>query len=848
MYSKHISEIKRIIEKNKIIWWVGAGISLDYPTCAPLAWDLMNSISKATKNWIYIYWRRNNHVREMINKNFNKWEKIITGQENKYFDDTKLSLEELLGLLEEEQVDTNQELLYLALDSLPFNKNHEFLARRIKKGDIVITTNFDSCIEKAFETLFKKEKILVAANKNSILKLFQNSKTSGLIKIHGSLRDTQKRKTEKTIQSTIKRILHNGRKGTFGLDEEIEKQLKALMRNRILIVVGYSGSDDLDINPSWYNMTSHLKKSYWFIYPTKLLTKSREEKKYISNKYENFFTINSNILITLTLREIGDYKISTSNVARKIQLTDKFSNWLFNKEFVSFAPLLFLASLLQECGLSRDAVNVLHKVYRKIKEANSITKSVYYKTFARIARDFGDYDLVKNSAQELIKTSMIARLPVEVATGFQLLADLELEKGNLINAIWFIECSIEYGEKFNTESDFALQHDYNLKAAILVEMGETEEAFEFYLKSLAFAQRNNDLESVYMAIENIKPLIKQSSYLQNKIKKLAPTTLKLIRKSKDEIMYLAKPIERYRLNSNKYLNTLEKNLLLDEETIQSFKRNKNINPNMIADRITNIANQYIKQSKYIWAKKYLFQALKIFKTRMTIGGLTRVYHLLAIIYYDIGIINKSKHYSSLALNYLDSYYPNKSLKGAVYQLLALIEMSNNKFIDALNIIEEAEELKKYVMEDEEVNLCKYTKIQILLGLGNYDEVTKLSKLLIKTYKQNENHLGLADMDFLTGLMYLRLNDDVKALHHFEGAQKIYKRYGTPLAYWRAKFNKAVALINLRLFKRALIVISELVEQFPEGLMKEEINELHYLIKKIPSNKTKEKLLNNLIKN
>jgi hypothetical protein len=95
-----------------------------------------------------------------------------------------------------------------------------------------------------------------------------------------------------------------------------------------------------------------------------------------------------------------------------------------------------------------------------------------------------DQILVRSPAQKLIKTSLIGRFSVKAAIGFHLLDDLELEKGNLINSIWFIYCSIEYCEKSNNESSLVLEHDYNFKAVSLMEMREMEEVFEFYLKSL----------------------------------------------------------------------------------------------------------------------------------------------------------------------------------------------------------------------------------------------------------------------------------------------------------------------------------------------------------------------------
>jgi len=125
------------------------------------------------------------------------------------------------------------------------NYNHFVLADLIRQGAVVITTNFDRLIEIAWTRLSMADgkKLQVAAFDGDFPR--EGVVPEGpptLWKIHGSL-SVDGRDTRASVQATMVSVLSiakTGAKRAF---------LEEVLRSRDLLVVGYSGYDDLDLVP-----------------------------------------------------------------------------------------------------------------------------------------------------------------------------------------------------------------------------------------------------------------------------------------------------------------------------------------------------------------------------------------------------------------------------------------------------------------------------------------------------------------------------------------------------------------------------------------------------------------------
>lgn len=154
-------------------------------------------------------------------------------------------------------------------ESTSFNEYHSLLAQFLLRGASVLTTNFDNCIENAL------------GNRNIIRVLFTGEDLLGkpprsgvLIKIHGSnsLGDVE----GSNLVISIKALAATSH--GFARFPRWRSYLKSFLKNKTLIVIGYSGSDEFDVVPAI--LTARPKQIIWFDYDKSLPVAQR---KRISN-------------------------------------------------------------------------------------------------------------------------------------------------------------------------------------------------------------------------------------------------------------------------------------------------------------------------------------------------------------------------------------------------------------------------------------------------------------------------------------------------------------------------------------------------------------------------------------
>lgn len=159
-----------------------------------------------------------------------------------------LRFELLMSALVRSNIDPNLTVLDHIRENEEPNANHYYLAALIRSGVAVMTTNFDRLIELAYKRLFAGEVLKVVYSDDGF-------PTDGPIadgpdtlwKLHGSIEN------QDSLGATLFSILAKNisvRKRQF---------LQAAIRDFNLMVVGYSGSDDLDLIPVLAETDSELK-------------------------------------------------------------------------------------------------------------------------------------------------------------------------------------------------------------------------------------------------------------------------------------------------------------------------------------------------------------------------------------------------------------------------------------------------------------------------------------------------------------------------------------------------------------------------------------------------------------
>ena len=220
---KNNSEIQKFLNLNfnDIVFLCGAGISISPPSSLPTVRFFVESILKEC-----------NADQESI-------EKVLSR-----LYETNIRFE---GLIDEIRKYSDPNLRVGDLfSSSSYNKIHSFLSHAIKEGANVITTNFDNCIENSNFEWFTSEScnnriVYDGDDLNTDMEISNNA----LYKVHGSTSLFDKDSKHLVITLTSLAKTNNG----FLLLPCWRKTLLSLLKNKVLVVMGYSCSDDFDITP-----------------------------------------------------------------------------------------------------------------------------------------------------------------------------------------------------------------------------------------------------------------------------------------------------------------------------------------------------------------------------------------------------------------------------------------------------------------------------------------------------------------------------------------------------------------------------------------------------------------------
>jgi tetratricopeptide (TPR) repeat protein len=234
-----------ITPEAKLTFLVGAGCSNDHPSCLPIGRWMIEKIIQYT---------------------------CAESEVNKLLDLKNLRFEQLIEIVRDELDNDLRIIDYFGLCDKP-NKIHFFLVEMLKKGHYVLTTNFDNLIEYAVLQLgINKSQLIPVITKEDYLnfsdpdKLFRSGKFP-VYKIHGSpkniVKGDEESITKKSLIATIQ-AFGSGKEGesVFQLESFKRPLFEKISKNRILIVIGYSGSDDFDIVPTLKQLKD-LQKILW---------------------------------------------------------------------------------------------------------------------------------------------------------------------------------------------------------------------------------------------------------------------------------------------------------------------------------------------------------------------------------------------------------------------------------------------------------------------------------------------------------------------------------------------------------------------------------------------------------
>lgn len=230
-----VQELKKA-KSNELVIFVGAGISKDPPSSCPLSKELMGLVIDSAKS---------------AHSGLDDFHSFINCR-------TKRIKPELFCQILHSNLREN---FFGFIDILNMgipNCNHSNIAyiAREYKIPIVLTTNFDTYIEKALEKVsLNKYKLYVNSVRQGLLNSLNNKGSDEshlpVVKLHGTL-------DEKAS------IIFTLRLAGLNLKKDLSDLLRVVFRSYTVLIVGYSGNDD-DIFPVILSTAKTAKGVYWVL-------------------------------------------------------------------------------------------------------------------------------------------------------------------------------------------------------------------------------------------------------------------------------------------------------------------------------------------------------------------------------------------------------------------------------------------------------------------------------------------------------------------------------------------------------------------------------------------------------
>lgn len=387
-------------EPSEVVFLCGAGISLDAPTLLP-----------TVNKFIYEVLEGCGAKQEIIDKVF------LKSKETSY---------RFESLVDEIRKKCDEDLSLANLfNSATYNKTHFMLATMLQRGASIITTNFDNCIENACSQnnmeVNERRVVYKGEDLNNCERILQGA----LIKIHGS--HPLEGESDSELVITIKALAKTER--AFALLPNWRQYLLDLIKDKIVVVMGYSCSDDFDLVPLleqskpskivWLNFVQENK------FPTSNCTISNEKIKKIS-KHLSLLYFDGQIVPFLQKwgEEIGiklhggkaTQQFSVQNyIASQFQTMER-KNVLCNEIFLSYGlykeiivsktnPSMKLQEIKAQfrLGYYRNTISLCQKLLEMTNRTDIVFETQYYLSSAYYYQK--EYEKALEVIEECVKNS-----------------------------------------------------------------------------------------------------------------------------------------------------------------------------------------------------------------------------------------------------------------------------------------------------------------------------------------------------------------------------------------------------------------------------------------------------------
>ena len=410
----------------------------------------------------------------------------------------KLPLEILLDTLKNNS--DISELLNVFVNSQP-NRYHQMITELAKRGIVktIVTTNFDTLIEQAFENsgLLLGKDYFIYSDEEDFSKYVNNGSDNRivLIKIHGTINKPE------SIRTTMKEIANSS------LSKSRARVLRSIFgqSDMQVLVIGYSFSDNMDINPilsnlkepvsrvtviqhSVNNMQNFEFKDEFEISVSKILRNFKFEIiKENTNQLVNCILLRLGLQLTMDFTTkselnwkefVSAWNSTLSKHVRSLIELELARNTTFvgllkpyckrlkrqlpsmeNDKQVLLNSLNVLSATSAELKKYGDAEYYMEKLREFISTDGKHVEFAFYIGMGNIRRERYDLDKARQWYQKAYELSISIGCPNNVILASKNLAHLELVKGEFNSSQFFANEAFLQAERSGVQIEYNIYQD-----------------------------------------------------------------------------------------------------------------------------------------------------------------------------------------------------------------------------------------------------------------------------------------------------------------------------------------------------------------------------------------------------
>jgi tetratricopeptide (TPR) repeat protein len=770
------SEIKNLFnEDQSYTFLVGAGISMDPPSCVPSARMFVKDLFK--------YYAPEEEIGMLSQLDSLRYEFLVEKIQNLF--DKELRFLDYLDEVKEP------------------NANHIFLANMIMRLDPVLTTNFDYLLEMGLKVKLSQfrithpyhQKVMIIITKEDYGKNIQFQ--FPIIKIHGSKWDCIKgRPTKDSLITTMSALGKDREKGkTFAIEPYKKKLIDKIMLYRNLVVMGYSGSDDFDISPMLKELNG-LKRIIWIEHAVDM--QGEEISKYLpvgSSKLQINSSFSKQDLLLIELaseKNIEVFKITTNTInfvktklapifkenfetlnEEQIRKIPSFSEYMKENYFAASESSKYRLAheIYNELGHTEDAERTALRGLDLAKnEKNDINELYFTNAIGLISLNIGQPEnAIEHFEKSLQLTESLNQINEKIGVLLNM-GEYYRKKGDLRNALkYIIDASNLTTEQTPGILNFSI---LNSLGVIYRENGDIQNAIKSIEQALEIAERTGDLSSKALCYNNLAGIYFSQGLLDPALKN-ASEALRI-----DELLG-----DLDDMASN--LNTIGNIYMIagyNNEALSYLERAYKIADKIKKLRIKSLAGNAIgvinfKMGKLDEAMRFYNDSYKIRKDTDDLSGQATSLNNIGLIFRARGDYEKAYNYFNQSIEIAEKMGEKTHLavrygnRGSIYE-------ARREFEKAL------EEYKKaHAMARSQENLHEAANQLFNIGgilgdMGKHDECIDTYTKALSIMEDLKIKPGIAKaLNNLGTVLYKFKKDYEKSINLLERAVTIYKEIG-----------------------------------------------------------------------